>query len=263
MSNTQKGTSWFTRYIKRGLGEEKNNEINSFVEQSMSEEFLDFTSEAEIHEYLGEMVKQYVYSLNMDEISDLRFYTGYDFKNINNTMRGKWNYEENGLLTQEKKDMYNELGERIYKVINKFPQLNLNIKAYRGVNIKAFWDYGVYTLDDISVLEGQYIYESGFSSTSLLRSNSFFEKQSEWGSHCNVEIEYFIPGISQDGAVLLSDALSFSKAQMEYVINSGSLTKITGVEVDKEKGIARLKAFLIPRALWDPKQLEQGQTVKK
>lgn len=154
--------------------------------------------------------------------------------------------------------MYNELGERIYKVINKFPQLNLNIKAYRGVNIKAFWDYGVYTLDDISVLEGQYIYESGFSSTSLLRSNSFFEKQSEWGSHCNVEIEYFIPGISQDGAVLLSDALSFSKAQMEYVINSGSLTKITGVEVDKEKGIARLKAFLIPRALWDPKQLEQG-----
>ena len=187
MSNTQKGTSWFTRYIKRSLGEEKNNEINSFIEESMSEEFFDFSSEAEIHEYLGEIVKQYVYSLNMDEISDLRFYTGYDFRNINNTMRGKWNYEENGLLTQEKKDMYNELGERIYKVINKFPQLNLNIKAYRGVNIKAFWDYGVYTLDDISVLEGQYIYESGFSSTSLLRSNSFFEKQSEWGSHCNVK----------------------------------------------------------------------------
>lgn len=120
MSNTQKGTSWFTRYIKRSLGEEKNNEINSFIEESMSEEFFDFSSEAEIHEYLGEIVKQYVYSLNMDEISDLRFYTGYDFRNINNTMRGKWNYEENGLLTQEKKDMYNELGERIYKVINKF-----------------------------------------------------------------------------------------------------------------------------------------------
>ena len=152
MSNTQKGTSWFTRYIKRSLGEEKNNEINSFIEESMSEEFFDFSSEAEIHEYLGEIVKQYVYSLNMDEISDLRFYTGYDFRNINNTMRGKWNYEENGLLTQEKKDMYNELGERIYKVINKFPQLNLNIKAYRGVNIKAFWDYGVYTLDDIFCL---------------------------------------------------------------------------------------------------------------
>ena len=57
----------------------------------MSEEFFDFSSEAEIHEYLGEIVKQYVYSLNMDEISDLRFYTGYDFRNINNTMRGKWN----------------------------------------------------------------------------------------------------------------------------------------------------------------------------
>lgn len=263
MSNTKKGTNWFTSYIKKSLGPEKNSEISNFILATLSEDYLSFTSEEEVYGYLGDIVKQYIYSLDMEELTDLKYYTGYDFRNINNTMRGKWNYEENGLLTNEKKEMYNKLGEKIYSIINKCPSLNINIKAYRGVNIKAFWDYGIYSIEDLIHMEGQYFYESGFSSTSLLKSQSFFEKPSDWGDRCNVEIEYYIPGTCQDGAILISDALSYSKGQMEYVINSSSLIKITKVTISEDKQKARIKAVLIPRKLWDPIQYEQDQTPPK
>lgn len=263
MTFNEQGTNWFTRYILRCLGEEKRNELNYFINDSLNEEYLEFIDENQIYDLLSEMVINYIDKLSISELADLRFYTGYDFRNINNTMRGKWNYEENGLLTNEKKDRYKKLGESIYNVINKFPPINLNIKAYRGVSIRAFYDYGINSLDELSAMEGQYIYESGFSSTSLLRSHSFFEKELEWGDWCNIEIEYFIPSTCQDGAILLSDVLSYSKGQMEYVINSGSLSKITAVEIDKENNRAKLKAILIPKKIWDPNQPEYTQDNKK
>ena len=172
-------------------------------------------------------------------------------------MRGKWNYQENGILTIEKKDLYHKLGEKIFDIIDKFPPLDINIKVYRGVNLKAFNDYHINTLEELQYLEGEFIYEPGFSSTSLLRSNSFFSKKPEWGEKCNIEIEYYIPKNCQEGAVLLSDILSYSKAQLEYVINSGSLTKILSVELNTKRTKAYIKAILLPKIYWNKEELEQ------
>lgn len=264
MSETQKGTSWTTRYLLKTLGPEKCQELSLYSQDVLKEEFTEFTSEEQINEMLSDIVKEYIEKLSINEIGDLRFYTGYDYRFINNTMRGKWNYEENGLLTSEKKEYYRNLGESIYQIINKFPSLPMNIKSYRGVSIKAFFDYGITSLEDLVYMEGQYIYESGFSSTSLLRNVSYFGREDlGWHDTCNIEIEYSIPSLCKDGAILLTDVLSYSKSQMEYVINSGSLTKITSVDIDKENNTAKLKAILIPKSLWDPKQLEEKPSVIK
>ena len=264
MSETKKGTSWTTRYLINTLGPEKCQELSIYSEDVLKEEFIELTSVDQINELFSDIVKEYIEKLSIKELGDLRFYTGYDYRFINNTMRGKWNYEENGLLTPEKKEYYRKLGESIYQIINKFPPLPMNIKSYRGVNIKAFYDYGITSLDDLIYMENQYIYESGFSSTSLLRNVSYFGREDlGWHDTCNIEIEYSIPSLCQDGAILLSDALSYSKTQMEYVINSGSLAKITSVEIDREKNTARLKALLIPKSLWDPKQLEPEPQLNK
>lgn len=257
MSNIKKGTSWFTRYIKRNLGTSKLFEISKFVEKTLTDDFKIFTSEKEVYKVLDNIEKKYLYNLSIDELSDLKFYTGQDFRNINNTMRGKWNYQENGILTIEKKDLYHKLGEKIFDIIDKFPPLDMNIKVYRGVNLKAFNDYHINTLEELQYLEGEFIYEPGFSSTSLLRSNSFFSKKPEWGEKCNIEIEYYIPKNCQEGAVLLSDILSYSKAQLEYVINSGSLTKILSVELNPKRTKAYIKAILLPKIYWNKEELEQ------
>ncbi len=259
----EKGTNWFTRYILRCLGTSKCDELNLFTEDILKQDYHNFTSEDEVYEHLSEMVFNYIEGLSVNELASLRYYTGYDFRNINNTMRCKWNYEENGLLTNEKKDKYQKLGEEISNIINRFPEISFNMKAYRGVSIRAFYDYGITSLSELSNMVGHYIYESGFTSSSLLRNHSFFAKQPEWGDRCNIEIEYYIPANSHDGAILLSDALSYSKGQIEYVMNSGSLSKIISVEIDKENDTARLQAVLIPKTLWDPKEPEQERTLKK
>lgn len=254
MTSSLKGTSWATRYLKKHLGPKKCKELKTYTNEVLKEEFLEFTSEDQVNETLSEIVREYIETLSIAELGDLRYYTGYDYRYINNTMRGKWNYEENGLLTSEKKAYYRNLGESIYNIINKFPSLNMNIKSYRGVSIKAFYDYGITSLEDLTFMENQYFYESAFSSTSLLKANSYYGKTDlNFHDNCNIEIEYFIPAICRDGAILLTDVLSYSKAEMEYVINSGSLTKITKVEIDTENNCAYLKAVLIPCCLWDSK----------
>lgn len=264
MSVTQKGTSWTTRYLLKTLGAEKCQELLMYSEDVLKEEFLEFTSADQINEMLSATVKEYIEKLSISELGDLRFYTGYDYRFINNTMRNKWNYEENGALTPEKKEYYQKRGESIYNVINKFPSLSMNIKSYRGVSIRAFYDYGITSLPDLIYMKGNYLYDSGFSSTSLLRQVSYFGRDDlGWHDSCNIEIEYFIPSLCRDGAILLTDVLSYSKAQMEYVINSSSLTRIIDVTINTANNTAKLKALLIPKSLWHPKQLENEPEVNK
>ena len=264
MIKNKKGTSFSTRYILNNLGSENVQELSSYIEQVLKEEFVEFTSVEQINKTFLEIVRDYIDSLSLKELSDLRFYTGYEYRFINNTMRNKWNYEENGLLTTEKKEYYQQLGESIKKIIDKFPSLNINIKSYRGISIKAFYDYGITTISDLSLMQGQYIYEQGFTSTSLLRNISYYGREDlGWHDTCNIEIEYSIPSLCQDGAILLTDVLSYSKAQMEYVINSGSLTKITSVDIDKENNTAKLSAILLPKSLWNQMQLKESSSIKK
>ena len=68
MSNIKKGTSWFTRYIKRNLGTSKLFEISKFVEKTLTDDFKVFTSEKEVYKVLDNIEKKYLYNLSIDEL---------------------------------------------------------------------------------------------------------------------------------------------------------------------------------------------------
>lgn len=262
-----KGVSLTTRFLLRQLDQETLDSLELYVGEMNDREFLTCLSAEEVEGYFGDKVDEYIDSLSPDDMASLREYTGYFFRFINNVMRGKWNYQENGQLTEENQSRYLASGQSVKKLIHKFPGLNTNLKTYRGVSIRAFQDYGITQLEDLVHMQGKYMYEKGFSSTSVVRSHSFFEKKQDWGDYCNIEIEFLIPEESNDGALLLKDSLSYSEGQLEYVLNSDSLFKITTVKVDSENNRAYLTAVLIPKILWDPiavqKLDEETQKIKK
>ncbi len=251
-----KGTNHLIEYIFRYIDKDRKDDLHLFAEEATQRTYLTFNSADEVAEILGEMVYNYINRLSFKELNDLRYYTGTSFKFINNVMRRKWNYEENGLLTKEKEEYYRSIGERITRVVRKFPSLNMNVKAYRGVSLRAFYDYGIYTLEDLIHLEGNYIYESGFTSTSIVRTSSFFKDYNKVTDNCNIELEYLIAKECQDGALLLSDVISYSKSQVEFLLNSDSLSKVNKVEIDKETNTARITLTLIPRMIWEPEAIE-------
>ena len=205
MTKEKKGVNISTKYILKYLGQNKINELSCYVKEVEKRGCYSFKTIEEVKNTLGELVEEFVYSLTENELSSLRYYTSYNFRNINNTLRRNWNYEENGLLTQEKIKEYEKLCYEIRKIIEKFPSLNMDLITYRGVNIRAFKDYGINDISELDYLKGNYIYEPGFTSTSLFRNNSFFIKEPEWGGECDIEIEYYIAKESQDGALLLCD----------------------------------------------------------
>lgn len=65
------------------------------------------------------------------------------------------------------------------------------------------------------------------------------------------EVELFCQETSTENYIEYKDT-----NQIEYVINSGSLSRVLDVTIDKENNRAYLKLLLIPRSLWDPYQLE-------
>lgn len=253
----EKGLNYTTKSIIKELNStERYQEIELFCQEASTANYIEYKDTNQIKEQLDSKVNLFIDSLSEEELENIRIYTGYSFKFINNVLRYKWNYHENALLTEEKETYYRKLAEDIYQVLLKFPPLEKNIKTYRGVSLRAFSDYGISSLEELIHMKDKYMYESGFSSSSLIRSNSFYEKKQDFAEFSNIELEILIPGNCQDGALLLNDNLSYSTNQIEYVINSGSLSRVLDVTVDKENNRAYLKLLLIPRSFWDPYQLE-------
>ncbi|MDD6223989.1 MAG: hypothetical protein PUB18_03220 [bacterium] len=77
------------------------------------------------------------------------------------------------------------------------------------------------------------------------------EKTLENRKTYNVGIKYLIPKESSDGALLVTDELSFSPNQNEYLINKGSLTKTIDVKIDTVMNQAQLIAVLLPKKIWN------------
>ena len=96
-----------------------------------------------------------------------------------------------------------------------------------------------------------YYIEDGFTSTSLLRDSSFFNRELEWHEPCNIEIQYFIPEECNDGIPLINNDLSYSKNQNEFLLNKNSVSKIFDCKIDKENNVAYLKAVFIPERIWN------------
>lgn len=240
--------------VLRMIGDDQMTSIDEYTNSVMSNSFKSFKSDEELLDFF----KDYISSNNKEtDIENIRYYTGIRFRDINAVLRNYWDYDKNGLLTEEKKSELINLSREINESINSVSVgLPTGIKVYRGVSLNAFKDYGVSSISDLKSMVGQYIYERGFTSTSLIRNKSFFDRNLEWGEDCNIEIEYYIPQGFEEGVPLITDELSYSKSQSEFLINSGTLTRIVDVMISDD-GKAYITAVIIPKKIWDKSYIEQ------
>ena len=248
----EKGTNYNIKYLLDYIGLSKKQEIETFIKESQLNSYMKFSNEKEIDDTLGSVVLEYLNKLTLEEANDLRSYTGFQFRNINAILRNNWNYEVNGRLTDELKKEYNALAENIHQVLNKTPAIPTGIKTYRGVSIQAFQSYGIFSLNDLAYLEGKYLYEEGFTSTSLIKEKCFYYTDPfTLTGKPNILIEYLIPENSDDGIALLSDNLSYSTNQTEFLLRDSSLFKVISVSIDTTNNVAFMKLMLIPERIWN------------
>lgn len=241
------GENRVTKSVLRMIGQEKLTELDLYVSELLDREFSSLKDLVEL-EFI---VNDFIASLNEEELLVLRSYTGYNFKCINAIIRNNWNYEEHGLLNDEIKLKYLELVRKLKEVVNKFPALDVDFCTYRGVELDVFKKFEITKIADLIHLKGKYMYEEGFTSTSINSESSYFNKTLENGKTYNVGIKYLIPRESKDGILLSSSDLSYSPNQNEYLLNSGSLVKVLDVSVDSERNLAELVVMLVPKRLWD------------
>ena len=197
--------------------------------------------------------------LTKTEYLILKNYTGFNFRGINSVLRDNWINEVNGSLYKEKEERFRANAKNISDLIEEFPKSRDNFKVYRGVTIDAFKDYGIDNIDELIFLKDNYIYEQGFTSTSLLRDTSYFNKEID-GKLYNIELEIIVPKGSQDGMPLTGYELSYSPGQNEYVIDNESLIKITDVRTDNN--YAYLKGILIPKKIYSKRKGKTKQWKK-
>ncbi len=251
-----------TDYVLKYIGKSKLEEIELFILDMLSREYKVFESEQDISESLDGYIEKYLEKINCDEQNTLKAYTGLAFRRINSVLRGSWDYEINGALTAQVKEESQQLADSIRTILLKSDSLPMNIKTYRGVSLSAFRAYGVNSLNDLKNMENRYMYEDGFTSTTLIRDESFFYKQTDWGEKANIEVEYLIPNESDDGMVLNNASTSFSPNQDEYLINSSSLFKVLSVDIDEKNNQAKIRMALVPQKVWNSYDYEMERKTK-
>ncbi|MBQ8681356.1 MAG: hypothetical protein IJ509_00370 [Bacilli bacterium] len=240
-----------TSLVLRLIGEEDINYLNEYASEVLNRQFIEFKNHNQIMEFFKKNL-EYLYSnCTLEDIEILRYYTGIAYREINAILRNNWSYETNGPLTEEKRSYYNELSNKVKNAIDKNYQLPSNIVTYRGVSLDSFKKFGINSLQDIPSLKNQFIYDTGFTSTSLIRDKSFFNRNLEWHNNCNIEIQYLIPEETEEAVPLLNEDMSYSTIQAEYLINKGSLSKVIDVTLDEKQNIAYIKMVYIPQKIWD------------
>ena len=249
--------------VLRLIGKDVIDDVELYINDAKSRDYLNFNSEEEINLFFKGFMKDVYNNHSYDEIDNIRYYTGISFNSINSLLRGYWDYDKNGLLTEEKKEEIIEISSEIEESLINMPNLNSNIKAYRGVDINYFRDYDIHSLDDLNKLVNQYYFDSGFISTSLLQETSFFDKDLEYHDKCNIEIEYLIPEECSEAIPLINDDLSYSKSQNEFLICKSSLSKIVDVNVDSDENKAYISMLYIPQKIRNKDLNKERNSIKK
>lgn len=245
-----------TNSVLRLIGEDTMDGVEEYTDDVLDRSYKTFKSLEEAKSFFDSIVAGFYSNSNLDDIEIIRYYTGPSFKEINAVLRNNWNYEINGLLTEDKKNEFLRVARSLSDSMNKASsELPSNIKVYRGVTLESFKDYGVNSIEDLKSMVGQYFYERGFTSTSLLRDSSSFSSNSDHWKDYNIEIEYLIPSEFSEGLPLITKDLSYSSIGHEFLINAGSLSKI--VDVIIEGNTAYLTAVFVPKKVWD-KTYESG-----
>ncbi len=237
-----RGHNRVTDLVLKLISEEDKENIENFLKEIKYEPVEDILDVNLFNNYISKFSED----LTNDDLITLRHYTGYDYKNINNYLRRIWNYEDNGKYSESVGEKYLNISLEISDLIKRFPSPDFNFYTYRGVNLNAFKPYNITNIEELTYMKNKYMYEQGFTSTSLKEETSYFREKD-----CDIEIRYLIPKDSHDGISLINDNLSYSTNQNEYLLDKGTLSKILEVEIDKKNNKAYLYSVLIPKRLYD------------
>lgn len=246
--------------ILKCLGENINN-IDLYLNDVLKREYK-ILKEEEIKDFFKEYLETFYNNHSIKDGEAIRLYTGKLFSPINSILRNYWDGDKNGILTTERKEYINEVINHINKILKSLYELPNNIIVYRGVNIDTFKSYGINTIEDLVNLKDELYYENGFTSTSLLKENSYFGKELEFDLKSNIEIEYLIPKEYNEGLPLITDELSYDKNIYEFLINKGSLAKIVDVNISDDKKYAYIKMVLIPRKVYEIDYKEENKLLR-
>lgn len=238
-----------TNTVLKMLGNEIKSKIDNYVDDMCSRHFIVMESIDQVKDNFSGFLNKFIIKLTEEELLNLRSYTGYHFRNINAVLRNNWRYETNGISKSDKIKNYKEMAEVVSTVLDKFDGPSFNFITFRGTTIDAFSSYGINDLSQLETLRDKFLYEQGFTSTSILEDTSYFKKTLDDGRFCNVGIRYLVPSENNDGALLIDDNLSYSVNQNEFLINKGSLFKVIDVIIDNNMAI--LTVVLIPKKIYD------------
>ena len=232
------GVSKDVRRIMRYISPERQNMIGSFCGESVDRQYRTF-SDPELA-----LMSINQPSLVGEDADVFLNYSGYNFRNINNAARGRWNYEENG---NADKAQFEQIASRMKNAIDQNQSSIGNTKLFRGVTLDYFRDYGIHSVEDMDALKGQMLLDKGFVSTSLVEDRCFYKMDNDLGLNYNVKIEYLVPEEFTDGICLSS--LTYSPGQCEYLINARNMAKVVDVIHDGDGVI--VKACLVPKKVYD------------
>lgn len=237
----EKGVSRDVSRYFRLMGDAKVQAIDDFVASCSGREYYSAKTPDDIS-FIS------TGDIDNDSMEILRIYSGYNFRNINNVLRGRWNYSENGDISR--KAEFEGLARDLVSTIDNNQHSMGDVMAYRGVSLDYFRDYGVESLSDLEDLKGQFLLDRGVVSTSLVEDRSFFKKENDLGLNYNVKIEYMVPREFEDGVYLGGYDTSYSKEQCEYVINAANMAKVLDVSVSSDDS-AVVRALLVPKKVYD------------
>lgn len=232
------------RSVFKYIDADRVNCMNEFYSEGLIRKYKEFRDIDLAMMFLNENI-----GISNEDV--FKNYSGYNFRNINNLLRGKWNYEENG--HSDRQEEYEKIAFAMREAISNNPTSIGNTKVFRGVTLDYFRDYGVFELSDLARLKNDYLFDKGFVSTSLVREKSFYQKENELGLNYNVGIEYLIPEEFDDGACM--GFMSYNPEQCEYVINTGNLARVVSVDVQDDS--AYIQAMLIPKKIYDDYYIEE------
>ncbi len=246
----EKGRSRTTDMVLRFLDRNTKDTMESYVQDAKYKKYLSIKSKDDLNRLFKSNTLLFLSSLSEEELLTLRSYTGTDHANINAILRNNWTYEKNGYLDDSIKMKYKRLSYEISKILRKFPPLDNDFIAYRGTTINSFSKYGINTIEDLKHMMGKYIYEEGFTSTSLIESDCYFNKDFKDGNKYNIKIRYLISPECNEGALLSNTELSYySGKESEYLISNNSLSKVVDVQINGDTAV--LTVVLIPEKVWN------------
>ena len=238
----EKGINKYIEKFLKFISEEDKINMDYFFLESLNREYKKIENSEEIPSVLVND------EISYEDSDFLLNYSGFNYKHINAVLRDTWNYEENGDIS--KANDYRVLASRLQQIIIEHPTtINDNITVYRGVDLGYFKQYGIDSLEDLKSLEGKYMLDRGFVSTSVQEDKCFFKKENDLGLNYNIKIEYMVPQEFKDG-IYLNSAKSYTPMQEEFLINSSNLSKVSNVTINDDN-TAIIRAILIPKELYD------------